>query len=84
MDRRAVPNYQQLAGDSTQKVLEETHHVLPLQSLLLLDHVKLAIEGDGAHRREMISAMSRSQRMGVFLHWGVRSTNDHGEHMGSK
>src|SRR5215203_5888750 len=55
MDRRAVPYDEQLAGDLAHQVLEEAHHVLSLKRPLLKGHVELAFEGDGAHRREVIS-----------------------------
>ena len=45
----------QLAGDLAHQVLEEAHHVLSLEGTLLLHHVELAIEGDGAHGGEVIS-----------------------------
>jgi hypothetical protein len=36
VDRRAVPYDEQLAWDLVQKVLEEAHHILSLESTLLL------------------------------------------------
>src|SRR5215204_1302433 len=56
MDRRAVPDHEQLAFYLAHQVLEEAHHVFSLKRPLLKGHVELAIEGDGAHRRKVISA----------------------------
>src|SRR5215211_2823305 len=55
MYRRALPDHEQLAGNLAHQVLEEAHHVLSLKRPLLKGHVELAFEGDGAHRRKVIS-----------------------------
>src|SRR5918994_4691157 len=55
MYRRAVPDHEQLAGDLAHQVFEEAHHVFSLKRPLLKGHVELAFEGDGAHRRKVIS-----------------------------
>jgi len=36
-------------------MLQEAHHIFSFEGALLLYHVELAIEGDGAHRRKVIS-----------------------------
>src|SRR5215203_814333 len=52
---RAVPDYQQLARYLAHKVFEKAHHVFCLEGSILLDHVELALKGDGAHCREVIA-----------------------------
>ena len=55
LDGRAVPDYQELALDPAQEVLEETHHVFSVEGALLLHHVEPALKGDAADHREMIA-----------------------------
>src|SRR5215211_6039982 len=55
MDRRAVPNHHQLAGDLVHEVLEETHYVFSLEGALLLQHVELALKSYATHHREVIA-----------------------------
>src|SRR5215207_915903 len=55
MYRRAVPYDKQFAGDLAHQVLQKAHRVFSLEGALLLGHVELASEGDGAHSREVIS-----------------------------
>jgi acid stress-induced BolA-like protein IbaG/YrbA len=57
-------------------VLEKAHHVLSLESPLLLNNVELAfVEGDGAHSRQMIAAEMFAQ-YGRLSYRGV-SPNHH-------
>src|SRR5215207_7426840 len=77
MYRRAVPYDEQLTRDLAHEVLEEAHHVLSLEGLLLLDHVELAIERDAAHRRKVISCEVLLED-GRLPHRGV-SANHHGQ-----
>src|SRR5215207_9005719 len=75
MYRRAVPYDEQLTRDLAHEVLEEAHHVLSLEGLLLLDHVELAFERDAAHRRKVISCEVLLEN-GRLPHRGV-SANHH-------
>src|SRR5215217_4556639 len=55
MDRRAVPDHQQLARDLAQGVPQEAHHVRTLECSLLLHHQELTFQGDAAHHREVLT-----------------------------
>src|SRR5215207_9549027 len=56
MDRGAVPDYEQFARNLPEQALQELDHVRPLECPFLLHHVELAFGGDGADRREVITA----------------------------
>src|SRR3954447_7820192 len=56
MNGRAVPDDQQLARYLAEGVLlEEANYVLALESPLLFEHQQLSLQGDTAHRREVIA-----------------------------
>src|SRR5918995_1816885 len=56
MDRRAVPDNEQLAGDLVHEVLEKAHYVFSLEGPILLQHVELALKSYATHHREVITA----------------------------
>src|SRR5687767_13753128 len=49
MYHRAVPDDEQLAGDLPQEMPQEANHIFSLEGSLLLHHVTLALQADGAH-----------------------------------
>src|SRR5215216_28720 len=75
MDRRAIPDHQQLARNLAHELLQKTYRILSLEGALLLGHEKLAIEGYGAHRRKVISCEVLLEN-GCPPHRGV-SANHH-------
>src|SRR5215210_2822293 len=77
MDRRAVPNHHQLAGDLVPEVLEETHYVFSLEGPILLQHVELALKSYATHRRE-VSAGEMLMENGCLSHRSV-GANHHGQ-----
>src|ERR671912_1515202 len=77
MYRGAVPYDEQLAGDLTHQMLQEAHRVLSLEGPILLPHVELAFESDGAHRRKVISGEILLQN-GRLSYRGV-GANHHGQ-----
>ena len=56
MDRRAIPDDEQLARYLPQEVPQKAHHVLTVEGPLLLHHEELALQGDGADYREVVTA----------------------------
>src|SRR5215210_8395036 len=75
MNRRTIPDHQQLAWNLVHEVLQEAYRVLSLEGSLLKGHVELALERDGAHRREVISCELLLEN-GRLSHRGV-SANHH-------
>jgi len=61
MDRRAVPEHQEFAGDVAEQVLEEAHDVRALIRPLLHEHQQPAIRGDAADDRQVIAAQRQAE-----------------------
>src|SRR3712207_1576830 len=74
MDRRTIPDDEQLARDLPQGVSQEAHHVWTLEGPLLVHHQQLALQGDAADYREMVAAKvlvqdGRPAHRGVGAHY---------------
>jgi len=56
MDRRAVPDDQQLAGDVAQQMLEEAHDIRALVGVVLHQHEQAPRGRDAADDRQVVAA----------------------------
>ena len=65
VDRGAVPEDQELAGDVPQQVLEEADDVRALVGVLLDEHQQASRRGDAADDRQVIAAQRRAQDRGL-------------------
>jgi hypothetical protein len=70
MDRRIIPDDEQLARDLPQEVPQEADHIRTLEGPLLLHHVKLAFHAAGADHRQMIACKVLMQD-GSLAHRGI-------------
>jgi hypothetical protein len=61
MDRRAIPDHQQLAGNMAQQMAQEAHHILAAQGPLLDQEQELAIRGNTTDGREVIFGQGNPQ-----------------------
>ncbi len=61
MDRGAIPDDQQLAGDVAQQVLEEPHDVRALVGMVLHEHEQTTGRGDAADDGQMIAAQGQAE-----------------------
>jgi len=61
MDRSAIPDDQELAGDVTQEMLEEADDVRALVRALLHQHEQPTRRGDAADDRQMIAAQGQAE-----------------------
>jgi hypothetical protein len=61
MDRRAIPEHQELAGDVAEQVPEDAHDVRALVRPLLHAHQQPAIRGDAADDRQVIAAQRQAE-----------------------
>ncbi len=61
MDRRAIPDHQQLARDLTQQQAQQAHHLLSIVGMILRLHEEFAIGTDRADGREMIAGQLHPQ-----------------------
>lgn len=70
MDRRAIPDDQELAGDVAEQVLEEAHDIGACVRPFLHQHQQPIVRRDRADDREMIAAQRQTEDRGVPP-WGV-------------
>jgi hypothetical protein len=61
MDRRAIPDHQELAGDMAQQVLEEAHDIRALVGVVLHEHQQAALGGDPADDRQMVATEGQAE-----------------------
>lgn len=61
MDRRAIPEHQEFAGDVAEQVLEEAHDVRALVGVLLHVQQQSSIRGDAADDRQVIAAQRQAE-----------------------
>src|SRR6266542_736265 len=62
MNRRAVPDHEQLAGQVTQQVAEELHHVRTAERMVLDLEQQAAARGDAADHRQVLTGHRKPQR----------------------
>lgn len=55
MDRRAIPDHQQLTRELAQQQAQKLHHLLSIVGMILRLHEEFAISADRADGREMIA-----------------------------
>ena len=70
MDRRAVPDHQELAGDVAQEVLEEAHDIRALVRVVLHQHEQAPGRGDAADDRQVVAAQGQTEDRRLPA-WGV-------------
>jgi len=70
MDRSAVPDDQELAGDVAQQMLEEAHDVRALVGMLLYVQEQAAVRGDAADDRQVVAAQGQTEDRRLPA-WGV-------------
>jgi len=61
MDRRAIPDDQELTGDVTQQVLQEAHDVRAVERTLLDQQEQAVIQGDAADDRQVVTRQRHPQ-----------------------
>jgi hypothetical protein len=69
MNRRTVPDHQQLAGDMFQQMLKEANHLGAAKRVVLHAQQQLPARGDAADDRQMITGERKAQRRWVPA-WG--------------
>lgn len=69
MDRGAVPQDQELAGDVAEQMLEEANDVRALVGVLLHAHQQPAIRSDAADDRQVVAAQRQAED-GRLTTWG--------------
>jgi len=72
MDRGAIPEHQELAGDVTEQMLEEADDIRTLVGPLLHEPEQSPIRGDAADDRQVIAAQRQSED-GRLAAWRVGS-----------
>ena len=65
MDRRAVPDDQQLLCDMAQQVFQKQFTLLPAQRRLSHQSIQLATRRDRTHYRQMIASQDWAQHSGL-------------------
>jgi len=70
MDRSAVPDHQQLAGDVAQEMLEEAHDIGALVRTLLHQHEQAPLGCDPADDRQVVAAQGQAEDRRLPA-WGV-------------
>src|ERR671914_2548518 len=70
VDRRPIPEHQQLPSNMPRQVLEETHHVGSSVGSLLHHQVELAFWSDAAHGRKVVSTQGSTDDRGL-AHWSI-------------
>lgn len=70
MDRGAVPEDQELAGDVAEQMLEEADDVRALVGVLLHMHQQPAVRGDAADDGQVVAAQRQAEDGGLTT-WGV-------------
>ena len=65
VDRRAVPDHQQFAGDVTQQVLQKADHIRATESTLLCHQQQGAVYCDAADGRYVVLGQRNSQNGGL-------------------
>ena len=61
MDRSAVPDDQELAGDVAQEVLEEAHDIRALVGVVLHQHEQAPLRRDAADGRQVVAAQRQAE-----------------------
>ncbi len=61
MDRRTIPEHQELAGDVAQQMLEEAHDIQARVGMVLHQHQQSARWGDAADDRQMIVGQGQAE-----------------------
>ena len=70
MDRSAVPDDQDLAGDVTQEVLEEAHDIRARVGVVLHQHEQAPLRRDAADDRQVVAAQREAEDRRLPA-WGV-------------
>ena len=65
VDRRAIPDHQQLAGDLPQQVLQEADHVQALEGVVLDQQQQPAVRGEAADGRQVVVGQRYPQEWGL-------------------
>jgi hypothetical protein len=78
MNRRTVPDHQQLAGDVSQQMLEEADHLGAIERVVLHAQQQSAARGDAADGGQVVTGEREAQR------WRVAAWREAADHRGQQ